>query len=180
MPTNSLEALNLVLVLVILLPVAFLIFYWIKHGWRLVRQEWARLRLRNVSLGDIDRLDGFEFEAWVTEAMRAQGYRTVDLPNVGDRGGDVMSYIDGDRFIIQAKRYGSAVNNKPVQELMQAFAHYNARQGAVVTNNVFTDAAREAAEDFEEAFDVRIELWDRETLKGWVKQGYGSTEEFHH
>ena len=60
---------------------------------------------------------------------------------------------------IQAKCYSSAVTNKAIQEVVAGLSHYKLDKGIVVTNNYFTDSARELA------MSNNIILWDRTMLK---------------
>ena len=69
----------------------------------------------------------------------------------------------GERIAVQAKRYTSTVGNYAVQEVLAAKSMYQAHRAMVVTNNYFTDAAKNLAAA------NQIELWDRDKLSEAIK-----------
>jgi len=64
----------------------------------------------------------------------------------GDQGADLIIKKSGRTIAVQAKGYKGAVGNSAVQEIVGALRFYRADEGWVVTNSVFTAAARELAD----------------------------------
>jgi len=112
-----------------------------------------------VSMARIDKMEGHEFEQFTADLLRKLGYERVEVtPGSGDQGVDVIAVKNGKRYAIQCKRYSQKLGNKPVQEVYAGKAIYGCSVAVVLTNNYFTDGAKEAARA------VGVELWDRDTL----------------
>lgn len=75
-----------------------------------------------------------------------------------DYGADLVAEFNGQRTVVQAKRYRHPVGLKPVQEVTGARAHYRAGRAMVVTNSSFTPQAVKLAHS------TGVELWDRSRL----------------
>lgn len=107
---------------------------------------------------------GAEFEEYLRKLFLALGYRQVTkTPASGDFGADLIM-VDartGKKIAVQAKFYtGNApLGNTPVQEVVASLSHYGAQVGWVVTNNRFSQPARELAKD------NGVRLIDGEKLK---------------
>ena len=132
-----------VLAVVVVPPILVLLFVW-------VARQSARLKAREALLGlevaDLDRLNGLEFEAWISAVLQNAGFRTEDTPGSGDYGADVVAEIGGTRFAIQAKRWRSNVGNSAVQEANAGADYYGCGVAVVVTQSRFTRAAISQAE----------------------------------
>jgi restriction system protein len=117
-----------------------------------------RLRLRHADLDQVDRMDGTTFELYLSELLRDHGYGVRHVGRVGDFGADLLIDADGQRAVVQAKRYRQAVGVNAVREAAAARAHYGAQRAIVVTNSWFTGPAVALARS------NRVDLWNRETL----------------
>jgi hypothetical protein len=126
-----------------------------------------------VTIFDLDRLTGTQFEKFMESLLKENGYSDVAVTGkAGDQGGDILASKDDEKFIIQAKNYAlnHKVSNTAVQEAFGAIAYYGADKGIVVTNSFFTPGAIELA-------DVNnIELWDRRTVSKML-ENYNKIEE---
>lgn len=89
---------------------------------------------------------GYDFEIYLKGLFEGLGYYVETTPLSQDQGGDLLIKKGDETTVVQAKYYSSPVGNKAVQEVVAAIAHYNASNGMVVTNNVFTNSAIELAE----------------------------------
>ena len=113
------------------------------------------------------------FEEYVASIYRALGYRAMTTtemrqkgllpPSIQRRGGsgeqgvDVVverDFVDPEdpyqreqthRLLIQCKHYSSKVDNKAIQEIVTALPLYEGDFAAVITNNFFTEPAKELA-----------------------------------
>ncbi len=102
--------------------------------------------LRQVPADEIEALSPAQFEAWCADALRKAGWNKVWLPaGSGDQGADVIAEHDGQRLVLQCKRYSRAVGNTPVQEISSARAVHQAEYAAVVASNGYTKGAEQAA-----------------------------------
>jgi restriction system protein len=86
-----------------------------------------------------------EFEFFCAEQLRQLGWDARVTKQSRDQGVDVIGQKAGIRIVIQCKLYSSPVGNKSVQEAAAAKAHEKAHLGAVVSNNRFTQPAKELA-----------------------------------
>lgn len=112
------------------------------------------------SMALVDQMDGHEFERFTADLLRKLGYTQVEVtPGSGDQGVDVIAVREGKRYAIQCKRYSQKLGNKPVQEVYAGKTIYGCSVAVVLTNNYFTEGAREAA------LSTGVELWDRDTLQ---------------
>lgn len=139
------------------------------------RMEAARSRLRvesferdlhqrkmfegvSVSAEIVDGLSPGAFEELIAMIFESRGCRAEKTGRAGDQGADVVIEAPGVRTVIQAKLYAEPVGNKAVQEAVAAKAHYGCHRACVVTNNLFSSAARELAATND------VELIDRRKL----------------
>lgn len=115
-------------------------------------------------LAYIDTMDGHTFEHFVADLLRKLGYEHVEVtPGSGDQGVDIIARKNGTRYAIQCKRYSKKLGNKPVQEAYAGKAIYGCNIAVVVTNNYFTEGAKEAARS------TGVLLWDRHELKQMIR-----------
>ncbi|MCC8182329.1 MAG: restriction endonuclease [Clostridiales bacterium] len=92
-------------------------------------------------------MDGVEYEAYVAELLRRQGFRDITFtPRTGDFGVDLLATHGRNRYAIQCKYYSGAVGGAAVQEAAAGMAYYDCERGMVVTNSALTDGARELAQ----------------------------------
>ena len=126
----------------------------VKLGYRL----WDKNRLKKSGIGEIDHMDGKTFEKYLKVLFENLGYRVERTPYIGDYGADLVTYKDGVKTVIQAKRHKNKVNIKAVQEAVAAKGKYGCSEAMVVTNSFYTKAAVELAKA------NRVELWNRDHL----------------
>jgi hypothetical protein len=94
---------------------------------------------------DFRALKDIEFETYVARLLQVAGYRVVGTRATGDQGADLIAKRGGRTIAIQAKGYTGTVGNSAVQEITAAVRFYNADEGWVVTNSIFTAFARSLA-----------------------------------
>lgn len=115
----------------------------------------------------IDLMEGHRFEAWCAEAIKTIGFSDVSItPGSGDQGVDILATKDGVKYAIQCKRYNTDLGNTPIQEVHSGKDFYRCHVGVVVTNQHFTDGARNLAQA------TGTLLWDREWIKHYLEHKY--------
>lgn len=118
-----------------------------------------------------DDMEGHDFEHLCADALRANGYKQVQVTQAsGDYGIDVLAQNNGVSYAIQCKRYNSPVGNHAVQEAYAGAAYYGSSVPVVLTNQDFTPAAREMAAS------LGVKLWGRNELDDLLRV-YESTEQ---
>ena len=118
---------------------------------------------QKIKIDDFTQLNGYEFEDYLKKLFEVLGYTAVQTPSTGDQGADLILSKDGEKIVVQAKKYAGKVSNKAVQEIAAAKNYYNADRGMVVTNSAFTKSAIELA------FSNDVELWDGRKLKSIIE-----------
>ena len=105
------------------------------------------------------RLTGFEFEEYMAQVLKDNGFRHVEVTvECGDQGVDILAVRNGKTYAIQCKNYVDLVGNKAVQEAYAGAQYYGCDIPVVVCPTDFTIPARELAES------TGVELWDGERL----------------
>lgn len=105
------------------------------------------LQYSKSTITEIDKMSGIEFEEYLQEHFRENGYRVSTTSITNDFGADLILKKNGETTIVQAKRYSGKIGNKAVQEIVAAKAHYNAKKAMVITNSYFTSNAIQLAKD---------------------------------
>jgi len=106
-----------------------------------------------------DRMTGEQFEEFLLCHYKKLGYSGNTTAVTGDFGADLILKKDGEKIVVQAKRYeGNKVGVAAVQQIIAAKSYYKAGKGVVATNNYFTKNAAELAGK------TGIELIDRDGL----------------
>jgi len=123
------------------------------------------LRARKRMPGDIDVMEGRDFEIFCAELLRKRGFLDVEVTKgSGDYGIDILAEKDGVTYAIQCKCYAAPVGVKAVQEAYAGRDYYDRMVGAVLTNQYFTTPAVEAAKK------LKILLWDRGYLESMMEE----------
>lgn len=121
----------------------------------------------------IDKLTGIEFENFTKEFLERIGFSNLKTTKAsGDFGVDIIGNLKNQRYVIQTKRHGSPVNLKSVQEVYAGMRYYGADYCMVVTNNTFTEAAKELAKR------CNCKLIDREDFIKLPDEDFTSPESF--
>ena len=120
---------------------------------------------RKYTLKQLDKMDGHQFEYACADILKANGYKHVKVTRgSGDFGVDIIAEKDKVRYAIQCKRYNHKLDNTPIQEVVGGLAYYQCDKGAVMTNQYFTEPAKQLAQVND------IELLDRDTLSHMVNR----------
>jgi len=132
--------------------------------WLTYKQRMRQKALRALQIAHIDAMTGEEFEEYVAELLRFQGYKTRMTPRSGDYGVDIIASRSGVKTAVQIKRYSRKLDQKPIREAVTGMAvrRYGCTKAMVVTNSTFTKAATFLA------LESKCELVDREKLGEWV------------
>ena len=119
-----------------------------------------KIKYNNVNLDEIDEMSGVEFEYFIAELLKNNGFYNVQVTkSSGDFGVDIICHKKLKTWVFQCKCYKSKLGLRPVQEIYCGKEKYNADKAVVITNSYFTPAAKELAGD------LSVLLWDRDKLK---------------
>ena len=119
---------------------------------------------RQTSIESIRALSWQDFERFVLEAFRRQGYEARTTGGGADGGVDLILKKNGRTTLVQCKQWrSSSVGVKPVRELAGVVASEGAHQGIFVGSGTFTSQAR----DF--ALRANIRLLGGAELEGLIR-----------
>ena len=103
--------------------------------------------------------DGYDFENYVANLLQENAFKSVQVtPKSNDYGADITAEKDGVNYVFQCKYYTNQVGISAVQEVYSAKSHYGAHVAVVVTNSVYTKAAKVLAHE------LNVVLWDCKKL----------------
>jgi HJR/Mrr/RecB family endonuclease len=120
-------------------------------------------RLRALRIADVDNMSGAQFEHYIDELLKGQGFRTTLTPTRNDYGVDIVAELDGIKYAIQCKRYGENISRDAVSDAVAGKHYYDCSQAMVVTNRYFRKGAIELANA------AQCVLIDRDVLAGWIE-----------
>lgn len=97
------------------------------------------------SLSSVDTLSGEDFELFIAELCRRDGYTKVErVGGAGDHGVDVKGVLpDGRSMVIQCKRYAAhrPIPSEDIRGLLGSIQHFTADVGVFVTTSRFSKPA---------------------------------------
>lgn len=139
---------------VLLLIIGVVIIYLAYHYYRLSKSQ----------IFDIDKMTGKEFEDRLAILFRHLGYSVRVVGNqTGDYGVDLVIEKDGIKTAVQAKCYKrSLVGEDAIREVYTGKNYYQCNEALVVTNNSYSNMARNLAHA------NNVKLWDRNDLVKWL------------
>jgi restriction system protein len=122
----------------------------------------ARTRRLASTMAQIDAMSGVEFERYLVKLFKKLGYKAQHVGGSEDFGADVIVEKGGMKVAVQAKNYQSGrVGNDAVQQAIAGATYHGCEEAMVVTNALYTKAARLQAEKS----TLPVILWDRHTLE---------------
>ncbi|GAA5266037.1 hypothetical protein ACOSOMT5_P2464 [Acidiphilium sp. MT5] len=86
-----------------------------------------------------------EFERCCADYLRLKGWEASQTKGSGDQGADVIARKNNHFLIVQCKKYNKPVGNKAVQEVIAARIYYRGTSAIVVSNQTYTQSARDLA-----------------------------------
>lgn len=123
------------------------------------------IRAKRRLPGDMDLMEGHEFEFFCAELLKKQGFLEVEVTRGSrDYGVDILASKDGVTYAIQCKCYTTPIGVKAIQEAYAGRDYYDCMVGAVMTNQYFTTPAVEVAKK------LKILLWDRGYLDSMIEE----------
>ena len=94
---------------------------------------------------DVDSLDPIQFEHYCADILRNSGWDAHVTQASGDQGVDVIANRGNVKAVLQCKKYSQPVGNAAVQEIIAGKQFEQADIAAVVSNNSYTQSAKQLA-----------------------------------
>lgn len=118
-----------------------------------------------LSLYGYDNMEGHDFEHFCADILKKNGFINVEVTQgSGDHGIDILAEKDDITYAIQCKCYSSNIGNAAVQQAHTGKSLYHKDIAVVMTNQYFTQQAKE------EATALGVKLWDRDKLNDFIKK----------
>jgi hypothetical protein len=114
------------------------ILHWCKNN-NFVNSSSERTKVNFVAIEEIDRMDGRQFELFLSKLYDGLGYFSEVTPQAGDFGADVITVKDKTKTVIQAKCFGEgqSVGVEAINEVCGGAGYWNAQNKVVITNRYF-------------------------------------------
>lgn len=151
-PTNIFKDIIIITLTPFTLGLIFL--FWIQ------KQKQAKLRAINIS--QIYTMTGIEFEYYVGELLRFQGYKIEFTKPSHDFGVDIIAKKNNLKTAIQIKRRNDQIGRSAISDAVAGIAYYKCRQAMVITSSYFTKEAKELAKS------NKCVLIDKDKLSNWI------------
>lgn len=120
--------------------------------------------LKKANIKDIDKMDGLDFEYYLSILFKEMGYKAIVTNASHDFGADLILKKGNHKIVVQAKRYGYKKNVSigAIQEVFASQRYHNADESWVITNSYFTKSAKQLAKP------CNVHLKDRYELAKWI------------
>jgi restriction system protein len=105
------------------------------------RRREAKLRAART-VAQLMALTPSEFEAWTGDLFRRRGYQVTNTRDTGDHGIDLILDRDGERGIVQCKRYQGTIGEPVVRDLYGVITGERADRGYLVTTANISEQAQ--------------------------------------
>lgn len=113
---------------------------WLLWRWR---KRWIRFS-RIKHLEDMKALSPEEFETLVAKLFKSNGHKVTHVGGHSDHGVDiVVTNAQGEKWIVQCKRYGGSVGEPVVRDLFGTLLHEEAQGAYLMTTGTFTQKAQD-------------------------------------
>lgn len=111
----------------------------IRICWKVIS---TRAHLRHQA---VDDMDGIEFEKYVADLLKRNGFHGVKLTEQYDYGVDIIAEKDGVRWGIQTKRYSGLVGADAIRQVVTGLRIYSCDRSMVITNSTYGEFAKKLA-----------------------------------
>lgn len=119
---------------------------WIKSPYEIEKKVNIPLVSNEIIEPYVLHTNGYEFEDYIANTLREDGWETRLTKKSGDQGLDVFVYDENYKVALQCKRYSYPVGNSAIQEIHAAADFIGASHAVVITTSTYTSSAKELAE----------------------------------
>jgi hypothetical protein len=127
------------------------------------------LNILKVSLDNrFENFNAFDFEDFIAQLFRDNGYIVEQTQYVGDYGADLIITIDNEKTAVQVKRYSpqTKVGVKDLNQLIGSKEYYKCSKSLIITTSSFTKQASNLANE------TGAWLWDWSMLYQFICATY--------
>ncbi|TYB94774.1 MAG: hypothetical protein FXF54_05475 [Kosmotoga sp.] len=150
---NTMQVLSLNEIFLVFIILFFIVIAGIFTFWLFRRYRWAKAGLKEVK-----KMSRKEFISFVNFHFMRLGYITEKTRQTGETSADFIIKKNNRKSAVLVIRSDRKIGVRIVEGVLSAYRFLDCSSFAVVTDNFFSDEAKEFAED------NNIELWDRNKL----------------
>lgn len=153
---------NEISLIIALLVILFIMFKCIPYILNYIKGLKIKSKLKKANIKDIDRMDGLDFEIYLSVLFKELGYKAIVTNGSHDFGADLILKKGNHKIVVQAKRYGykKNVSISAIQEVFASQRYHGADESWVVTNSFFTKSALKLAKPCNVVLKNRYDLVD--------------------
>lgn len=110
----------------------------------------------------------FDFEDFIGQLFKDNGYEVVETPRTGDYGADLIISKSEEKIAVQVKRYAQD-NKVGVQDMNQVIGakdFYKCNKAMIITTSSFSNSGKKLADE------TSTELWDWDKLQKYICDTY--------
>lgn len=150
--------------IVVVAVAVFIIFKLVPYLINYIKSSRIKNNFKKANIKDIDRMEGLDFEYYLSILFKELGYKAVVTNASHDFGADLILKKGNNKIVVQAKRYGykKNVSISAIQEVFASQRYHNADESWVITNSYFTKSAMKLAKP------CNVKLKDRYALTKWI------------
>ncbi len=120
-------------------------------------------------LQQIDQLTQVEFGRYCEKLLEKIGYSDINnTVNSDNQGLDLLATMGTTSYGFQCRKHSSVLGNSVVQQALAGKTFYKLDKVSVISNNYFSASAKQLA------LEGNVELWDRDTLKEYLRDIYSA------
>lgn len=101
--------------------------------------------MQPIHISGVDGMKGTEFEHFVANLLRSQGYQVQNIGGMEDFGVDLIATRNQLKFAIQIKRWNREVDMSAIRAIVAGKSHFRCNKAVVITNNYFSRRAKSLA-----------------------------------
>ncbi|MGW8041259.1 restriction endonuclease [Staphylococcus xylosus] len=153
---------NSIVYIIIIALIVFVLFKFIPYIVTYFKGLQIKSKLKKANIKDIDKMNGLDFEIYLSVLFKELGYKAVVTNGSHDFGADLILKKGKHKIVVQAKRYGYKKNVSigAIQEVFASQRYHNADESWVITNSFFTKSALKLAKPCNVILKNRYDLVD--------------------
>jgi hypothetical protein len=124
--------------------------------------------LKSAMKNKFQDLPHFDFEDFIGQLFKDNGYEVMKTPRSGDYGADLILTKSGEKIAVQIKRYlpENKVGVQDINQIIGAKDFYKCNKAMIITTSSFSKSGKALATE------TSTELWDWDKLQRYICDTY--------
>jgi len=117
-----------------------------------------------------------DFEDFIAQLFKANGYEVKQTTYSGDYGADLLLTVAEEKIAVQIKRYSkdTKVGVKDINQIVGAKDYYRCDKARIITTSSFTKPGEKLA------LRTRTDLWDWDKLQRYICETFLDGKDYYH